>query len=1043
MPERAVNEETGQVLEKRNGEWVPVESARNPDTGAIAVRGGDGWETIFEGAPKRQDLGDIFQEQLGSPAIEEQPKPERTGIRENVSGFMSDVGGALAVEGSLVGAPSGPRTQTTEGIDAFVQGLANVPSRFVEKPIETAYEISGAKAGTEAVSSTLGVSKHLAAGDIEAAKAEAARIGPNALEALLSAIGARGVRDAGKAIAQQLPKDTAVDAAQAKAKEMLALSEDVSANIKEAFKGDDATARAADAMLLEMKREGITSADIEAIARKKRKQTQGTKEARQKTTDIVGESMGVHGGKLMRALASVSGPAATTAAKVLKARAEKTFEQLSGAAKDFGAKDFVGEKKAIIQGRKEAAKEAYDIFRASPVDQKVFDKRVAPMLASDEGKRLLEIVEKGFKTQANNARAGAIDKAGDTLKLTADQLDGMAAAVKAYRAGKSTTLPPAALDEVKKGFDDLIEKASRGGEEYTAKILRKSKNSFADAVDASTNGTYAIARDIFGGGKAIEDAYDLGVRATNKKTWELEEAIDKIKLKYPQFGSDQTAALAAGFSRSIRDMIERNDLAAARKILKDKKLQSNFKSIMGEDQFKRFEARVSKVIEQQKTKDFVLGGSPTARIADDIAERTNDGSLEKALDKIGESGITAFPSLQGMFIQAVSKPSAIALRNVITNMRRGGIKDEEVNKILGDWLFSTATEGNVKKITKILNDRLAQKGQKSVNPIKRISKAKGGEVTPASAGMAAGTAAGAVMGSQSDIDGDGEKGTVADMALAALFGGVGSAALAGGAKRASQTSKSFKEKQRNKSIDSWNKKNVEEVSSSKMGKFQEDVLRVNDEFDVNILESGGEAQVSFLQDGKVVNDAKLMPDAMLALHKWVRDNKPEGLTLIADNPEQQRMLDKLFEHMRLDNYKVVKSTQKGGKGSAKASDAPYYMITPKGNSGKHFTNNPKTKYRTFPLNGKPIDGATSLDEWLLEDPIKKRLKEKPNFGYETKAGKPKLTRAQEEANMKTEMLAQKREGRGKGRKRKSMADLAAENKIELEEVIASIKERKK
>lgn len=1085
MGKRAVNDQTGEVFELVDGKWKKLKTARNDDTGEIFILSGDQWEPLQKTAPEQpqeqipddQTIGqeraaplpedilsemeklagggtlsrDMISEEIEKSEIEELKtapgsmlfsnesfdqvlqnqspqysvsdpvtKPERNTIQERVSGYMSDASDLLAVEGSLL-APSGQKS-LQEGL---ISGFANFPSQFVGQPVETTYEMFG-RPVEDMASGYAGTVTNLFEGDTQGALAEASRMGTGALMTALNAtMLPKSVKAIGKTAKQAASTVPEAIVGSNPAQRMAELAEDAVRGVDNAFKPDPSKlskgeAGASDVLIKELERDGIDVNDFDRVARKMRERTKGTQQDRSKTTDIVGEAGGPHVRKLMRAGVNVPGEMATKGYEVLKDRADKTFERLLGASDKVKNQNFTSERKAIIAARKEAADEAYDAFRNTAIDQAVFDEKIAPMLASEDGKALLASVERNLKRKANKARMGATADEDDVLKFTADELDELAQGVADYRAGKSQSLPAAVLDEAKKGFDDLIAKEDAGS--HSQSILRSSKNSFRDVVDEASGGAYGVALDIFGGGKAIESAYELGTKAGTMKTWQLEKAIDDIKASYPRFGTDQADALASGFSRAIRDMLETNDMATARRILRDRKLSENFRSIMGEEQWKRFSARVEKVVQQEGTRKFLFEGSRTTPLAQDIAEFTYDGSVDRALSRIKESGVSSIPSIEGMFINLMSKPSAALAEKVITSMRRGGIKDPEINAILADWLFAPATEGNVKKIVATLNKRLAEKGKKPVDPAKSVLKNKEGGT---SAAVAGGAGSGGVAGAGLDVDGDGEAGTAKDIALSAFFGGVAVKGIGKAGKGGKRNTQAIQDKQRQNKIDSWYEKSVKPSEPVVMGKMKEEKLAVNDDFEINILTNDGSANISFLRDGQPINDPKILPEAMMALTKHIKDTGTDSATIIAANKSQENMLENVLKAIKLDGYKAVKSTMVGGKGSQKAADNPYYMITKEGNSGKHFADNPNTKHQTFPLDGRPVSGNANKDEWLLEDNVKAKQDAKPYWPDKPTSEAPKLGASDQQAAIRSEMRAQQAEA--SPGKRKTIADLMAEN----------------
>lgn len=102
-------------------------------------------------------------------------------------------------------------------------------------------------------------------------------------------------------------------------------------------------------------------------------------------------------------------------------------------------------------------------------------------------------------------------------------------------------------DYAKRGLDDMIEAAKRGGETETVRALMKLKGGIVGEVDALTQGAYKAARDAYAGPMAMRDAMQLG-RDVMK-----EEGGYQIAKQVKRLGDSEKQAFLQGVVEAIRD----------------------------------------------------------------------------------------------------------------------------------------------------------------------------------------------------------------------------------------------------------------------------------------------------------------------------------------------------------------------------------------------------------------------------------------------------------------------------------------------------------
>lgn len=438
-----------------------------------------------------------------------------------------------------------------------------------------------------------------------------------------------------------------------------------------------------------MKRDGVTLDDLMTAQRRVKNMGGDTLETLAELAAYSGNSTGKNLRGLARALHAQPGRASEMAEQLIAKRRASIHKGASKAvASGTGQKvaNYADQISELEDQLTTSSKQAYDDFRASPVDPAIFDARVAPILMTEPGRRAMTAASAGMRYDAGAARA-----AGDAA--LAKELDDAAALLELNaRPGvnRMEVLSPRALDEVKRAFDDQIEEV--GYRSYTGGKLRTAKNNFADHVSSATGGTYGNALGTFSGGKRLREAIDAGYGIFNKSAWQLDDLLEGTGGPGGILSQGEVEGIAFGFGRALQDAIDKNDLSAVRRILRDKAMQQKLTKIMGPN-YSRFMSRIVRMLNRQDFDGFVAGGSPTARIQAEMADAGDEDAMTRVLNNLGNqmSG-GGTPSIRGAIAAATVQPLARGAANMWRKMAYRGIGNEKVNEELGGQMFSPMTD---------------------------------------------------------------------------------------------------------------------------------------------------------------------------------------------------------------------------------------------------------------------------------------------------------------------------------------------------------------
>lgn len=437
-----------------------------------------------------------------------------------------------------------------------------------------------------------------------------------------------------------------------------------------------------------MRRDGVTIADLERAQRRVRAMGGNTLETLAELAAYSGVSTGKNLRGLARALHATPGSASEMAERLIQQRRNALYSGSSAAAAagtGQNVRNYAQQLRDLEDQLQTQSRQAYDDFRASPVDPAIFSSRIVPILSTPPGRAAMQSAANGIRMQSAAAQSAGNQALARELSDAADALEINAAG----QGGQMQMLSPRALDEVKRAFDDQIEAA--GQRSYTGGMLRKAKNDFADHVSSATGGTYGNALGTFSEGKRLQEAIDAGYNVFNKRPFELEQLLNSGSGPGGILSQAEVEGVAFGFARALQDAIDSNNLSAVRKILRDRGMQNKLAQIMGAN-YPRFMSRITRMVNRQDFDNFVAGGSPTARIQAEVTDAADEDAVTRVLDSLGsQAGQGNVPNPVTAVASAIARPVANWAANKWRTLSRPGIRNERVNRELGEQMFRPMT----------------------------------------------------------------------------------------------------------------------------------------------------------------------------------------------------------------------------------------------------------------------------------------------------------------------------------------------------------------
>jgi hypothetical protein len=552
--------------------------------------------------------------------------------------------------------------------------------------------------------------------------------------------------------------------------------------------------RADDLLIKKLAADGITMDDVRKIqARLARRGDSGVYETIGEIAALTDKSSGANLRGLQMAGGAAPGPLQEALVGLVNQNTDKLSPRLSrGATRATGQKadNAVATLDELETRLRTEAAPAYDTAYATPVDPQVFANEIVPVLNTPSGQKALQAARNNLASVAADLQARAARGASERATMESQRAQAAVKSIDDFMADpvRGTAIPTTmALDYTKRAFDDVIANAGFGSD--TARIVGGTKRNFADSVSQATGGEYGNALGVFEDVKRLEDAFDVGTQALNKKTWELQRDMAKGRNGSP-WTAGEIEALAMGVARNIEDLIEANNQSALTKLLKDKALKNMATALGSQKAADMFEETIRRLGANREWGRRVAGGSDTAMRQAAIRDAGMEGedAVTRVLDRVETSG-NQF-SLPGLVNDVAVKPIARTAKDIYQRLRYPGVYDEEVNRALIPLIGKPMTEGNLNEVIRRVEARMAEKGLiPPAQPAavaapppapRRRPRGPGGSppgTTSSASATGTGIVAGGVLGAMAPADDENQQ------LMNALFGAAGGGALGAGAGR--------------------------------------------------------------------------------------------------------------------------------------------------------------------------------------------------------------------------------------------------------------------
>ena len=472
--------------------------------------------------------------------------------------------------------------------------------------------------------------------------------------------------------------------------------------------------RADDLLIKKLAADGITMDDVRKIqARLARRGDSGVYETIGEIAALTDKSSGANLRGLQMAGGAAPGPLQEALVGLVNQNTEKLSPRLSrGATRATGQKadNAVATLDELENRLRTEATPAYDDAYATPVNPQVFANEILPVLNTPSGQKALQAARNNLASIAADLQGRAARGASERATMESQRAQAAVKSIDDFMADpvRGTAIPTTmALDYTKRAFDDVIADAGFGSD--TARIVGGTKRNFADSVSQATGGQYGNALGVFEDVKRLEDAFEVGTQALNKKTWELERELAKGRGGSP-WTAGEVEALAMGVARNIEDLIEANNQSALTKLLKDKALKNMATALGSQKAADMFEETIRRLGANREWGRRVAGGSDTAMRQAAIRDAGMEGedAITRVLDRVETSG-NQF-SLPGLVNDVAVKPIARTAKDIYQRLRYPGVYDEEVNRALIPLIGKPMTEGNLNEVIRRVEARMAEKG---------------------------------------------------------------------------------------------------------------------------------------------------------------------------------------------------------------------------------------------------------------------------------------------------------------------------------------------
>lgn len=444
------------------------------------------------------------------------------------------------------------------------------------------------------------------------------------------------------------------------------------------------------------------------------------------TEEVLAEVLGPGGLRLARAVANIGrGAGRTEATTVLDARAigrEGPIQSRDPNARGVTSiKDRVAAEAArtfspdqpnspnsywdmldtLRSSRAAQGRENYRNAYLENVDQDLVQQHLAPLMreapdAARSGANQLDNEVQRLLGERSQLQLGGNVNPEALARLETDIADARAAAeqLRAIATGSTPTtnsINTRAIDYFQRGLQQAEQSAGRGSPEASALgEFRRGFNGLADRIAPGLGDTRAQ----YGRSKAIEEFTEMGRRVFNMSDGELERALrgpGGRPLSTEEFDGFQLGVLDA-----IENKLGQGDTGFLARLARNQNWRDSLvRATGGEANARRFMNRLAREANMQQTRNYVLRGSQTTPIAEDIAALT--------------SGEQEFAFLSDNARQLIA--SGGQLRPLVTRwalgmferFNRPGMRDPQVQEAMAKRLFSRVTRESSRELRDALN----------------------------------------------------------------------------------------------------------------------------------------------------------------------------------------------------------------------------------------------------------------------------------------------------------------------------------------------------
>lgn len=222
------------------------------------------------------------------------------------------------------------------------------------------------------------------------------------------------------------------------------------------------------------------------------------------------------------------------------------------------------------------------------------------------------------------------------------------------------------MDAAKRNLDDRIGSAIRGGKREEARRLSMMKRELVDEIDRQVP-AYKQARDTYAGEASMRDAAQTGRNIMTRKM-----DLDEVELVVQAMGEGERRMFQAGVLRGLVDKLEGTATGrnAAGKLIESPRAREVLRIAFPDEAAFNTLFRAAEAESQfSKTRGFVRGGSPTARIQ---AEGASLGDTASALSAMARGDILG------------------TTRGVLKHLGIGRVSDKTLGRV-GELLFDRTT----------------------------------------------------------------------------------------------------------------------------------------------------------------------------------------------------------------------------------------------------------------------------------------------------------------------------------------------------------------